>query len=161
LNGIFYGNACAVVRYSTESGHEVEKSMKWRWIIVQVIVPIFGPIVLSLLFAIGWSTGANGFEPDFRIIIDITPRALTFYCLVLISMTMSGFWPRLGDNPVVGGTTIMTGVLVAVYYAFTVVWRHDPDYVPNESTYLATVVLAVASVVVSHMCHRRSHDDQT
>ena len=133
--------------------------MKWNWRVVQVVVPILGPVVLSALFAFACATGPTVFQPELDIIVALPPRALTFYCLVLISMTVSQFWHRIGSNPAVGGAAILTGAMVAVYYAFTVVWRHDPAYIPTSETYYVTLVLTAASVLVCHMCQRRLERD--
>jgi len=134
--------------------------MNWNWLIVQVVIPIIGPIVLSAMFAFAWSTGPAAFHPKIAIIVDITPRALTFYCLVLISMSVSQIWHKLNENPFVGGSAIVMGVLVAVYYAFTVVWRHDATYIPTAETYYVTVVLTAGSIIVCHMCQRRLQNDE-
>lgn len=133
--------------------------MNWNWLIIQVVIPIIGPIILSAIFAFAWSTGPNDFRPDMAIIVDITPRALSFYCLVLISISVSQIWHKLGTNPFVGGSAIVMGAIVAVYYAFTVVWRHDNAYVPTAETYYVTLVLTAGSVIVCHMCQRRLEHD--
>jgi len=133
--------------------------MNWNWLIIQVVIPIIGPIILSAIFAFAWSTGPNTFSPDLAIIVDITPRALSFYCLVLISISVSQIWHKLSANPFVGGSAIVMGALVAVYYAFTVVWRHDTAYMPSAETYYVTLVLTIGSVIVCHMCQRRLESD--
>lgn len=127
----------------------------WRWLFVQVGVPLFGPIFLAGLFAFAWSTGPNGFKPRFDIILEITPRALTFYCIALISITVAGFWDCMSRNPVVGILAIGTGGVVAVYHSFTVVWRHEANYVPTAETYYVTLILTFASIVVCAMCEQR------
>jgi len=133
--------------------------MNWNWLIIQVVIPIIGPIILSAVFAFAWSTGPNTFSPDLAIIVDITPRALSFYCLVLISISVSQIWHKLSANPFVGGSAIVMGALVAVYYAFTIVWRHDTAYMPSAETYYVTLVLTIGSVIVCHMCQRRLESD--
>jgi len=133
--------------------------MNWNWLIVQVVIPILGPIILSAIFAFAWSTGPTDFRPDMAIIVDITPRALTFYCLVLISISVSQIWHKLSTNPFVGGSAIVMGGIVAVYYAFTVVWRHSSAYIPTAETYYVTLVLTAGSVIVCHMCQRRLCSD--
>ena len=127
----------------------------WRWLFVQVGVPLVGPMVLAGIFAFAWSTGPNGFQPSLGIIVDITPRALTFYCIALISITVGNFWNDMQQNPVVGVLAIGTGVIVAVYHAFTVVWRHEANYIPTAETYFVTLVLTLASIVVCAMCEKR------
>lgn len=128
--------------------------MKWRWLFVQVAIPVIGPIVLSAIVAAAWATGNPGFTLRWDIIADVTPRALTFYNLALISVTVSEFWRRLGDNPFIGWMALLTGAAVAVYHSFTVVWRHDAAYFATAETYYVSVFLTFVSVFVCYLCQR-------
>jgi drug/metabolite transporter (DMT)-like permease len=127
----------------------------WRWLVIQVAIPLIGPVALSALFAFAWSTGQPGFSPDPRIILDITPTALTFYSLALLSITLAGFWQHMSTNALVGTAALIVGCLVAVYYSFTVVWRHAEDYVPTAETFYVTVVLTVVTIVIAAVLERR------
>ena len=62
----------------------------------QVLAPVLGPILISVLVVFLWSTGQPGFQMDWSIIVDVSPWALTFYTITLIGATMNDFWPKLG-----------------------------------------------------------------
>jgi len=131
-----------------------ERRMK-RWFVVQVAIPLLGPVLLSALFAFAWATGQPAFSPRLEIIADITPSALTFYSLALLSITLSGFWHKVQDSPFVTLTAILVAVLVAVYYSFTIVWRHAQDYAPTAETYYVTLVLTAVTIIICSICERR------
>jgi cation transport ATPase len=126
-----------------------------RWFVVQVAIPLFGPVVLSALFAYAWGTGQRNFSPRLDIIADVTPSALTFYSLALLSITLSSFWHKVQDSPFVTLTALLVAVLVAVYYSFTVVWRHASDYSPTAETYYVTLLLTLVTIIICSICERR------
>src|ERR1700686_3489786 len=106
---------------------------KWKWIFWQVLAPVVGPIVISALVVILWQTGNPQFKADWRIIIDVSPWALTFYAVTLIGATMSDLWPKFSDHWVLGASLIVTAFAfsVALYASLIVIWRHGSGFVPG------------------------------
>jgi hypothetical protein len=128
--------------------------LKWKWLLWQVFVPLGGPIIVSALVAFAWQSGQPQFPINWSIILDVTPWAMTFYCLTLIGATMNELWPQLSSRPVLGLALMITGLLVCVYGAFIVIWRHDPDFEPPATVYIYTVVLLAISVGLCHHAAR-------
>ena len=82
------------------------KEWLWSWILLQVVAPLVGPILISIIVVFAWQTGNLNFCIDWPIIFDdISPWALTFYCI-----TLGGYFQmreacgrRLGSHPALGG----------------------------------------------------------
>lgn len=106
--------------------------------------------MISALVAGLWWSGTN-FPIDWNIIIDVSPWALTFYCITLIGATMNDLWPELGNRPGLGVSLMMAAVAVALYAAFIVIWRHNPEFTPGTPVYVVTFILLLISIV---LCHR-------
>ena len=126
--------------------------MIWKWIVLQVVLPVIGPIVFAGLVASMFATGPNGFALDLGTILDVTPRALTFYILVLMTSTFST--ARVPPAFVWKAAAMVIGGFAAIYHSFTVIWQHDPSYAPNANVYAVTLVLVCASIYVCHEVHR-------
>jgi len=124
--------------------------MKWKWILWQVLVPIFGPIIISAIVVLAWWTGQPQFPINWRIIVDVTPWALTFYCITLIGATMNDLWADLLAHPALGLSLMMVALAVALYAAFIVIWRHNPAFVPGTPVYVSTFILLGISIVLCH-----------
>lgn len=121
-------------------------SQNGKWIFWQVIVPILGPIAVSTLIIFAWTTGVPNFAPRIDVILDVSPWALTFYTLTLIGSTLNGFWAKLPDHPALGAALIAVASAVGIYAAFTIIWRHDNNFVPGAPVYLVTIILLIISV---------------
>lgn len=129
--------------------------MNWAWMFWQVAVPVGGPIALSALFILLWWTGAEDFSPQWGLIIDVSPWALTFYALTLIGTTLHGFWPKLSDHKGLGFGLIGTALAVCVYAAFIAIWRHHESFAPSGGVYWVTGALLVVSIVLCYQAHTR------
>ena len=44
-----------------------------RWFLWQVGVPIFGPIIVSIVIILFWMSGNPNFAPRIDIILDVSP----------------------------------------------------------------------------------------
>lgn len=130
--------------------------MDVRWLLAQVAVPVAGPILIAGCIAFLWSLGKPEFEPDLWVIVDITPCALTFFNLALISTTLSAVWSRISARAFLVGATITVGVIIATLHAFTVVWRHDADHAPKTDVYSMTFALTAISASLCNRCMTRS-----
>lgn len=131
----------------------------WRWLITQFLLPVVGPILVGLAVVAAWSTRpGDDFAIRWDVVLDVTPKALTFYNLTLICVTLNAFRPKLAEHPVLGVFTGLTALPVVVYHAFTVIWRHDENYQPDANVYMVTLVLTGVTVALCHWCHRRSGD---
>jgi hypothetical protein len=124
--------------------------MQWKWIFWQVLAPVLGPVLISVLVVFLWSTGQPGFKMDWGIIVDVSPWALTFYTITLIGATMNDFWHKLGDHQVLGVGLIVIAIAVALYASFIVVWRHDPKFTVGTPVYAVTLFLLCLSIVLCH-----------
>jgi hypothetical protein len=60
------------------------KTWQWDWITWQVLAPILGPILISSVVVLLWQTGTRNFPIKWGIVVDVTPWALTFYCITLL-----------------------------------------------------------------------------
>lgn len=127
------------------------RAWDWKWIWWQVGLPIFVPIVTSLLCVILWGSLKPNFQVRFDLIIDITPWALATYSLALIGSTLRTFWKRLIDEVFLGITMLVVALVDTIYYAFMVIRRHDPSFVVTTDAYYVTVFIVVASV---GLCYR-------
>ena len=125
-----------------------------RWHVFQVVLPIGGPILLSLIFVGFERAGRPEFEPSLAVIVDLTPRALTFYTLALICVTLSDFWPHISRHKVVGASTVFIGALVSALYAKIVVWRHDAAYEPSGGAFVVASILTLAAIYFCGECKR-------
>lgn len=129
--------------------------MQWRWLIWQVVVPVFGPILISLLVIGLWMSGNPDFVPDKRIILDVTPWALAFYTLALVGSSLNGLWPKLSKHTVIGAWLVILALVVMLYAALTVIWRHNGNFVAGAPVYYVTGCLLVLAVVLCHMSYSR------
>jgi hypothetical protein len=127
--------------------------LKWKWIFWQVLAPILGPIVISLLAVLAYQSLDPKFIPNWRIIIDVSPWALTFYTVTLIGATMTDLWPKLGQHSMLGVSLILVAFSVAGYAALIVIFRHNSGFVPGTEVYIVTFILLGISVV---LCHQAS-----
>lgn len=131
------------------------KSWQWDWLGWQVIAPIFGPIAVSTLVVALWQTGVSNFKIDWYIVCDdVSPWALSFYCVTLICVTMHDFWPRLPDHPVLGVGLILAAFSAAIYASFIVIWRHDPTFHAGTKLWQMTFIFLVAVVFLCHTAVR-------
>ena len=132
------------------------KSWQWDWLGWQVFTPILGPIAVSAIVALLWEIGVSSFKIDWTIVCDdVSPWALSFYCVTLICVTMHDFWPRMSTHPVLFVSLILVAFSVAIYASFIVIWRHDPTFHAGTKLWQMAFVFLVA--VVS-LCHRAVAD---
>jgi hypothetical protein len=126
--------------------------MKWEWLLWQVAVPILGPIAISAIGVLLWSTGQPRFSINWHLVIgEVTPWALTFYCMTLIGASMHSLLPTIAQRRALGWALISAAAGVAIYAAMIVVWRHDPTFTPGGPVYMVTGGLLVLSV---YLCHK-------
>jgi hypothetical protein len=123
---------------------------RWDWIVWQVLLPIFGPIIISFLVALFWTTGPTNFNMRPDVILDVTPWALLFYSITLVCVTMNDLWPRIGRHQMLGWGLITTAIAASVYASFIVIWRHDPHFKSTGPIYLVTLILVAASIILCH-----------
>lgn len=125
-----------------------------KWVTINVLVPLLGPVLLAAIVVLLSQANDPDFQIDFWLIFDITPTALTFYGIALISGSLTEFWRHIGDHAILGIAAIIMISVTAINYAILVLNNHDPAYDPAASaTYLA-LGLACAAIVVSAMCKR-------
>ncbi len=126
--------------------------MKWDWIFWQVVAPLFGPVFVSAIVVLFWSSGQPQFSINWHLVVgEVTPWAVIFYCMTLIGASMHNLWPRLHLRPALGTFLIVLAIGVALYAGMIVIWRHDPTFTPGLRVYLVTGVLWAASV---YLCHK-------
>ena len=82
---------------------ENPKEWKWKWLSWQVLAPLAGPIAVSYLVAcylvaLLWETGQPNFHMNWKVIVDVTPWALTFFTMALIGSGFNDIWADLGKN---------------------------------------------------------------
>jgi hypothetical protein len=121
----------------------------WRWLSFQVGVPLVLPALLSAMCVLAWESLDPTFVPDWRLVIDLTPWAIAVYSLTLIGSTFDRAWGKVGAGPL-SLLWIVAG-LNAIYYAFLVIRRHDPQFVVHQGAYFVTGVLMVVSILI---CYR-------
>jgi len=124
--------------------------IKWKWILWQVAVPILGPVAMSALAAVLWWSGRPDFHIDWRIIIDISPWALTFYAITLIGAALNDLTPNFSDRPGIGVSLILAAVAVSLYGGFIVIWRHDPKFTAGAGVWVVTFILLAISIGLCH-----------
>ena len=134
-----------------------------RWLWWQVIVPLAGPILLAVIVAYTWMSIEPSFQLDWSILIDITPWAVTFFCIGLVGSTMDLLWDLLTKTPAAGTDAAkwsrviylfvglgFSAFTVAGYNALMIIARHKPGYVAPTVTWMVTGVLAVMSIALSY-----------
>ena len=127
-----------------------------RWFIWTVVLPIFGPIASSILFALLWWSLNPEFRIDPKIIFDVSPWALTFFSMTLIGSTLNEFWPKLSQHKILGGALVITALAVTVYAAIMVIRRHYPGVIPQGPAYFVTGLLWFVSVLLCYQGYSAS-----
>jgi hypothetical protein len=125
----------------------------WHWIGWRVIVPLFGPTVVSAVAVFFWWTVEPAFSLDWHTLVNVSPWVLTFYCITLIGSTINDRWQKLADHQVLRGVLLAVVGTVAIYNAVIVIKRNDPHFTPGTSVYFVTLVLLVVSI---GLCHHTS-----
>ena len=127
-------------------------SPKSRWFLWNFAAPVFGPIVLSGLFVILWMPLKKNFTPDFGIIVDVTPWAITFYTITLIGSTVDVVWEVISKQigKAVGLVVIVLAVLV--YTSNTIIRRHDTDFVLGPEVYIVPLIFMGLAVYLCYKC---------
>jgi hypothetical protein len=131
------------------------KSLDKAWFVWQVIIPLLGPVIISLVVVGAWATGNPRFTPRLEIAVDVTPWALTFYSLTLIGSTFNEFWAKLGEHPALGVGLILNAMAVTLYASFMVIWRHDPTFTPGAPVYIVTLALLLISIWLCYTGYRK------
>ena len=128
------------------------KSWQWDWLGWQVFAPILGPIAVSATVVGLWQMGVSSFKIDWAIVCDdVSPWALSFYCVTLVCVTMHDFWPKLPTHPVLGVSLILAAFSVAIYASFIVIWRHNSTFHPGTKLWQMAFIFLAAVV---WLCHR-------
>jgi hypothetical protein len=91
--------------------------LNWQWLIWQIGVPLGGPVILSWLIVLVWQTGNPDFIPEWNIVLDVSPWALTSYSLALIGASMNALWPRISSHPFIGCSLICVASLTSILLA--------------------------------------------
>ncbi|MBS0418095.1 MAG: hypothetical protein JSR66_10305 [Proteobacteria bacterium] len=125
----------------------------WQWLIWQVGVPLGGPVILSWLIVLAWQTGNPGFVPKWNVILDVSPWALTSYSLTLIGASMNDLWPKIPSHPFIGCSLIVTALMITIYTAFMVIWRHNDHFLPGRSVYLLTGALLLVAIPLCYFAY--------
>ena len=68
------------------------KHWKWKWLGLQVGLPLLGPIVLSLIIAVGVKTLQPDLPLSRDVIVDVTPWALIFFTMALLGGGIHDYW---------------------------------------------------------------------
>jgi cation transport ATPase len=126
------------------------KEWKWKWLSWQVLAPLAGPIAVSYLVALLWETGQPNFHMNWKVIVDVTPWALTFFTMALIGSGFNDIWADLGKNQATAAFLMVDAIAVLIYTSFIVIWRHTPNFEPGTGVYVLTFILLGTSVVVCH-----------
>jgi uncharacterized membrane protein len=108
-------------------------------------------MIISGIVVFFWWTLKSGFAPSWHVIADITPWALTFYCITLIGATMNDLWGDYQKRPELFVGLLLTAAGVIVYYSLIVILRHEPSFVPGTAAYVATFILLAVSI---GLCYR-------
>jgi hypothetical protein len=131
----------------------MRRGCNWHWIGWQVIVPLLGPTAISALAVFSWWTVEPAFSLDWHVLVDVSPWALTFYCVTLISATINDRSHRLESHKVVRVSLMVVAGAVAIYNAIVVIKRNDPHFTPGTSLYFFTLFLLAISI---GLCHHAS-----
>ena len=129
-----------------------------RWLLWQVIIPLFAPVILSVLVIGLWATGTVTFEPKWSVVVDISPWALVFFSLTLLGATLNELWPRVSSHPTLTLNLALTAFAVALYAAFIAIWRHDVNWKPGPAVYWVTGALFVLAVALSHYGYAKAKE---
>jgi hypothetical protein len=126
--------------------------MKWQWFLWQVVAPLAGPVVMSAIVVLLWSTGQPQFPINWTLVVgEMTPWALTFYCITLIGASMYNLLPTIAQRPALGGGLMFAAIAVSLYAGMIVIWRHDPTFNASVRVYAVTGGLLIFSV---YLCHK-------
>lgn len=128
-------------------------NLDWKWLWWQVGLPLFAPILLSIVFALFWWSLSPGFMPKVEVLVDLTPWALATYALTLIGTTLGSFWNRMAQHRALGTSLLAVAGVDTIYYAFMVIRRHDPAFAATSEypAYFVTAMLVAAAIV---LCYR-------
>jgi hypothetical protein len=76
------------------------KHWKWKWLGLQVGLPLSGPILLSLVIAGGVKTLQPDVPLSRDVIVDVTPWALIFFTMALLGGGIHDYWSAAARPPV-------------------------------------------------------------
>jgi hypothetical protein len=113
-------------------------------------MPLAGPIVISAIAATLWWSGRPDFHLNWRVIIDVTPWALIFYCITLIGAALNDLVPEFSERPGIGVGLIIAALAVSLYGGFIVIWRHDEPFTIPISVWITTFVFLAISIGLCH-----------
>lgn len=117
-----------------------------KWLIMQVAVPLLGPVVMSFIIVSLWSTNVPEFTPNWSLVLDFAPSAVTFYAVSLCLGTIYANRESNGNAAKLMPFLNLIAFLTSLYFSFIVVWRHMGivDYTTN--TYFVCSVLLISSI---------------
>jgi hypothetical protein len=127
------------------------KDWKWSWLFFQVLLPLPGPIVISLIAWLFLRTTDN--VPMSReVIVDVTPWALIFFTMALLGAAFHDIWPNLGSHIILGVVLLVLTILVFMYIQHTVSWRIEhPRVEPDRGVWVTAFTLLAGSIVTGYL----------
>jgi hypothetical protein len=123
----------------------------WKWIIWQVVIPLAGPVLISAGVVCLWQLGDDAFRINWHIVLDVSPWALTFFCMTLIGAAMSDLWPKISNHAMLVLCLFAIFFTTAIYASFIVIWRHRPGFEPGTAVYVFAFFLVALSVIFCHV----------
>jgi hypothetical protein len=143
------------------------KTIDKEWVVLQVVLPIFGPIVVSLMVVGLWLSLDPTFKPRFMPILDVGPWALMVYTVTLLFTSLQGILPNSQQHRALTWSMIVVAVVVTIYAGCMELRRQQAPapsadasapaavLIPHTAYYVAVLLLLV-SVYLCHQAYRVS-----
>jgi hypothetical protein len=134
---------------------------KWTWLNLQVLLPLAGPIVLSLLIALALITLKPKVPLNPDVIVDVTPWALIFFTMALLGSGIHDYWSAVARPPAPGVVRPSMAVIISILVVAAAILIYVTLIVADRlqqsgasaygtSVWVLTFILLGASIVVCH-----------
>lgn len=145
---------------------ELLKSIDYRWVGMQVLLPILGPVIISTVVVLFWVSLDEKFIPNWLLIVDVGPWALVFYTVTLVFTSLQSLLPKAKDHGVLVGAMIVVALFVTIYAGCMELFRQSALQkmastdaaavaIPGSAYYVAVLLLLIA-VCLCHQAYRKS-----
>jgi len=117
-------------------------------------------MLISVGAVVMWKLFEKGFKPDFEVIADLSPWAISFFAATLIAATVREIYAHakkamsvpefqriLEGNVGVFAAQVSVSILLLFYISFMVIKRHDSMFNPDAGVWVASFLLWFLAVL--------------
>jgi len=129
-----------------------DRSRFWAWVILKVVLPLFGPgiVAMAILFlestgkTVNWD-GILRWTPEaVEALTQISPITLTFFAVVTVADGVHTLYDKQSVKESLGIIVSLISILAVtiIYHSMLITWRLSPGWTPPSATYVASALLA-------------------